>query len=84
MCFISTSRISNLIFVAPASVRIPIAMVGLRRVLRFSQELHCQSLPNLVCSICRVRRQVIVDFINPSPRGDNFGAKSFKLESQLI
>ena len=74
MCFISTSC-----FVSPASVRWPIAIVGLRRVLRSSQELHCQFFPNLVCSICSVRRQVIVDFINPSPRGDNFGAKSFKL-----
>ena len=53
--------------------------VGVRRPLTFSsQELPGQSLPNLVCSICRVRRQEIVNFMTPTPRGDNFGMKSVK------
>ena len=30
-----------------------------------SQELLSQSLPNLVCSICRLRRQEIVNFMTP-------------------
>ena len=41
-----------------------------------SQELLGQSL---VCSICRVRRQEIVNFMTPVPRGGNFGVKSVKL-----
>ena len=46
-----------------------------------SQELLGQSWPHLVslCSICRVRRQEIMNFIAPTPRGDNFGIKSLKL-----
>ena len=27
----------------------------------------------MVCSICRVRRREIVNFMNPTPRGGNFG-----------
>ena len=34
-----------------------------------SQKLLGQSLPNLVCSICRVRRQEIVNFMTPHPKG---------------
>ena len=44
-----------------------------------SQELLGQSLPNLVCSICRVRRQEIVNFMTPTQRGGSFGVKSVKL-----
>ena len=35
-----------------------------------------QSWLNLVCIICRVRRQVIVNFLAPTPRGGNFEVKS--------
>ena len=35
-----------------------------------SQELLGQSLPNLVCSICRVRRQEIVSFMTPPSQGE--------------
>ena len=41
-----------------------------------SQELLGQSL---VCSICRVRRQEIVNFMTPVPRGGIFVVKSVKL-----
>ena len=34
-----------------------------------SQELLGQSEPNLVCSICIVRRQEIINFMTPNPRG---------------
>ena len=40
-----------------------------------SQELVDRSLPNLLCSVCRVRRQEIVNFMTPHTR-DNFGVKS--------
>ena len=47
---------------------------------RSSQELLAQSLPNLVCSICRVRTQeIIVNFVTSTPRGGHFGVKSVKL-----
>ena len=36
-------------------------------------------LTNLVCSICRVRRQEIVIFKNPTPRLGNLEVKSVKL-----
>ena len=36
-------------------------------------------IPNLVCSICRVRRLEIVDFMSPSRRGGNLGVKYVKL-----
>ena len=41
------------------------------------QELLGQSLSNLACSISRVRKQEIVNFMipHPTPRGDNFGVK---------
>ena len=41
-----------------------------------SQKLQAQSLPNLVCSFCRVRRQ---NFMTPTPRGGNFRVGSVKL-----
>ena len=46
-----------------------------------TQELLRQSWPNLVCSICRVRRQEIVNFMPPPPipRGGNSGVISVKL-----
>ena len=37
-------------------------------------------LANLVCSICRVRRQAIVNFMTPTPRGGNFGGKKCKID----
>ena len=41
-----------------------------RRALTFSsQELLGQSSPNLVCSICRVRRQEIINFMTLHPKG---------------
>ena len=44
------------------------ASVAVRRALTsLSQELMGQSLPNFVCSISRVRKQKIVNFITPSP-----------------
>ena len=43
-----------------------------------SQELLCQSYPNLICSIYRVRRQEIINFMTPIPRGGNLGVKSVK------
>ena len=51
-----------------------------RRALTFSsQELLSQSLKNLVCSICRVRRQEIANFMTPpTQRGCKFGVKSVK------
>ena len=55
----------------PSSVR--------RALTSSSQELLGQSLPNLVCSIRRVRRQGIVNFMIPIPMGCNFGIKSVKL-----
>ena len=46
------------------------ALCVLHRPLTFSsQELLGQSLPNLVRSICRVRRQEIVKFMTPTARG---------------
>ena len=43
----------------------------LRRPLRSSsQELQGQSIPNLVCSICGVRRQEIVNCHDPLPQGE--------------
>ena len=41
--------------------------VLLRALTSSSQELLGQSSPNLVCSICRVRRQEIVNFMTPPP-----------------
>ena len=39
-----------------------------------SQELLGQSKPNLVCSICRVGRQEIINIMTPpTPREGNFG-----------
>ena len=38
-----------------------------------------QSYSNLVCSICRVRRQEIVKFMTPNQRAGNFGVKRVKL-----
>ena len=49
------------------------------RLSTSSQELLGQSLPNWVCSICRVRRQEILNFITPTPKRGNFGVKSVKL-----
>ena len=45
-----------------------------------SQELLGQTLPNLVCTIFRVRRQEIVNFMNPTPRGIHFGVKKCKID----
>ena len=57
-----------------------LASVVVRRALTSSsQELLGQSEPNLVCSICRVRRQEIVNFMTPPSRGGNFRVKSVKL-----
>ena len=51
-----------------------------RRALTFSsQELLSQSLKNLVCSICRVRRQEIANFMTPIQKRGNFGVKSGNL-----
>ena len=51
-----------------------------RRLLTsYSQELLGQSKPYLVCSICRVRKQEIVNVMTPIQRGGNFGVKSVKL-----
>ena len=44
-----------------------------------SQELQSQSLINLVYSICKVRRQEIVNFMTPYPKGRYFGVKSVNL-----
>ena len=49
---------------------------GRRPLTSSSQELLGQSLPNLVCSICRVRRQEIVNF---NDRQDKFGLKCVQL-----
>ena len=53
-----------------------------RRALTFSsQELLGQSELILVCSICRVRRQEIVNFMTPHRQGEvhcNSGVKSVK------
>ena len=46
------------------------ASIVVRRPLTFSyQKLLNQSWPNLVCSIFRVRRQEIVNFMTPHPKG---------------
>ena len=53
--------------------------VVVRRALTpSSHELLSKSLPNLVCSICRVRRQNIINFMITTPRGGNFGVKTVK------
>ena len=44
-------------------------------VLTSSQEPPGQLWPNLVCSICRVRRQKSINFIAPTPRRSNLGVK---------
>ena len=62
-----------------ASVVVRRAVCVVRRPLTSSEELLGQSLPNLVCGICRVRRQEILNFITSTPRGGNFGVKSVKL-----
>ena len=46
-------------------VRRCVVSVVLLPFISSSQELLDQSLPNLVCSICRVRRQETVDFMTP-------------------
>ena len=52
-------------------------MCVVRRSLKSSsQGLLGQSLLNLVCSICRVRRLEIINFM----RGDNFGGKKCKID----
>ena len=58
-----------------------LASVVVRRALTSSsQELLGQSSPNLVCSICRVRRQEIVNFMTPHPKGRNCGGKKCKID----
>ena len=48
------------------------------------QKLLGQSLPNLVCSICRVRRQEIVNFMTPThPKGRLFWGKKCKIDVYL-
>ena len=54
--------------------------VVLHRVLTSSQEPLGQLWPNLVCSICRVRRQESVNFIAPTPGGGNLGVKKCKID----
>ena len=64
--------------------------VGIRRCVSFivcrpltssSQELFGQSLPNLVCSISRVRRQEILNFMtHPHPKRRWFGGKMCKID----
>ena len=50
--------------------RSPSSSVIVRRALTSSsQELLGQSLPNLERSICRVRRQEIVNFMTYTPKG---------------
>ena len=39
--------------------------------------------PNFVCSIFRIRRQEIVNFMTPTPRRGNFGVKRVKLMNFL-
>ena len=81
--FPSCHFIPEKIFRPPESLRWPIARGWLpaSSVVHYltssSQELLGQSLPNLVCSICRMKRQEIVNFTNP--RGGNFGVKIEKL-----
>ena len=67
-------------------LRWPIAMGGrpsscvVRHTLASFQELMGQSLPNLVCSIIRIRRKEIVNFTPPPAlSGDTFGEKGVKL-----
>ena len=51
-----------------------------RHTLASFQELMGQSLPNLVCSIIRIRRKEIVNFMPPPAlSGDTFGGKGVKL-----
>ena len=58
----------------------PLASVDVRRAFTYSsQELLGQSLPNLMCSICRIRRQKILLFPTPTQRGGNFEVKNVKL-----
>ena len=59
--------------------------VAVRHLLTTSsQELLSQSLPILPRSICRVRRQGIVNLVSPIPRGDNLGAKVISVKSSLL
>ena len=51
----------------------------MRRALTSSQELQSQSKFNLVCSICRVNRQEIINVVTPSIKGDDFVVKSVEL-----
>ena len=44
------------------------------------QELQGQSLPNLVCSICGVRKQEILNFITSSPKMREFWGKECKID----
>ena len=74
------------LFRSPETLRWSIAMgwrtswyVVFRVITSSSQELLHQSLPNLVFSICRVRRWDISNFLTPTPREENFGVKSVKL-----
>ena len=53
--------------------------IVVHRFLISSQELLGQSLPNLVCSICMLRRCEILYLVTPTPRGDNFRVKKVKL-----
>ena len=66
-----------LVSINELSVAMAVAKVSLVNGTNFplissSQELFGQSLPNLVCSICRVRRQEISNFMTPTPREGNF------------
>ena len=60
-------------------VRRPSSVIR-RALTSSSQELRGQSKSNLVCSVCKVRRQEIVNIMTPPhQREGNFGVKSVKL-----
>ena len=56
-----------------------LSSVARRPLISFSQEMLDQSLPNLVCNICRVGRKEHVNFMIPIPWENFYGAKSVKM-----
>ena len=79
---------ATLPFRSPESLSDLLLWVGVRRRLSSfvhcaltsqSQELLVQSDPNLLCSICTMRRQKNVNFMTPTRMGGDFVVKSVKL-----
>ena len=77
ICFIMLYfHYSFIVIRSPESLRCPIAMgwyqwscVVLGPFTSSSREILDQSCPNLVCSICRVRRRKFINNILPNPKG---------------